>query len=360
MYASPVTSSFNFKKVRTKQSNLTLGLALPFQPSMQDETTMQNILKDGEEKAYSLLCKALDRIEGGDVFHRLQKVFSELNNTSHCKSLAILVTPGNEKTFYLSFPLKAVAYLNKNLSLLEIIANTDVQPDFYTLILEHSHARIYEYHHSQLHQIYATRPTPGSNEKADSKRLLKQVVQTIELVNQPIEKPVFITGNPAVVEMFCNNNYHSGISFRLLNYVTPFNDEILKRFIKEINSQWNYWHSKFIIDRIMITKKTDVLIAEIKMVLQALRHNVDGLLLIDKRLKQQLYKSRSSNALFNNTDDFMNQVECFLTRGNKLEITEKGLLQEYGDIVLLQHKPSHFPMTPPVCKLGNHNKPDTF
>jgi len=359
MYASPVTSSFNFKKARTKQSNLTLGLALPFQPSMQDETTLQNILKDGEEKVYSLLCKALNRIETGDVFQRLQKVFSKLNNNSHCKSLVILVTPGDEKTFYLSFPLKAVAYLNKNLSLLEIIANTEIQPDFYTLILEHSHARIYEYHHSQLNQIYATRPASGLNEKADSEKLLKQVVQTLELVNQHIEKPVFITGSPAQVETFCNNNYHSGISFRLLNYETPFNDEILKRFIKEINSQWNYWHSKFIIDRIMISKKTDMLIAEIEVVLQALRHNVDGLLLIDKRLKQQLYKSRSANALFNNTDDFMNQVERFLMRGNRLEITENGL-QEFGDIVLLQHKPSDFRMMLPVCNTGKHNRPDTY
>ena len=59
-------------------------------------------------------------------------------------------------------------------------------------------------------------------------------------------------------------------------------------------------------------------------------------------LKQQLYKSRRANALFYTKDELMNQVERFLTRGNRIEITETGMLKEFGDIVLLPYKPSPF------------------
>ncbi len=360
MYASSVISSSNFKKVRTRKSNLSLGLALPFQPCMQDEQTMHTILKDGEKGAYTILCKALERIETDDAFQRLQKIFSRLNYNSHCKSLAVLITPRDEKIFYLDFPLKPAVYLSKNLSLLEIITTAARQPGFYNLILENSHAQLYEYHHNELKQVYATRPEPGINVKSYSEELLKQVSQTIERINWINDKPVFITGNPALVEMFCNGNLYSGIYFRHLNYVTTFNEAILKKLVKEINSDWNYWHSKFIIDRIIRTKKTNALIAEIEVVLKALRHSVDGVLLVDKRLKQQLYKSRSANALFNTSDEFLNQVERFLIRGNRLEITEAGLLQEYGGIVLLQRKPSHFFTNPTVSNTGKYNRPDTF
>ena len=146
----------------------------------------------------------------------------------------------------------------------------------------------------------------------------------------------------------------------LFDNVAPFDEEIIKPPVKEIISHWNYWQSKFIIDRIMITKKADVLIAEIEAVLQALRNSGDGLLLIDKRLKQQLYKSRRANALFNTADELMNQVERFLIRGNRIEITETGLLQEFGDIVLLQHKPSDFFTFSPVTSTEKYYRHDTF
>ncbi len=87
----------------------------------------------------------------------------------------------------------------------------------------------------------------------------------------------------------------------------------------------------------MIAQKANVLISNTEAVLNALSHSADGLLLLDKRLKRQLYKSRRVNALFNTGDELMNQVERFLTRGNRIEITETGLLKNFGGIVLLQN-----------------------
>jgi len=56
----------------------------------------------------------------------------------------------------------------------------------------------------------------------------------------------------------------------------------------------------------------------------------------------------------------MNQVESFLKRGNRIEITETGLLEQFGDIVLLQFKPPNFFTLSTVCNTGKYYKPDIF
>jgi len=360
MYASSVISSSNLKKVRTKKSALSLGLALPFQPRMQDEKTMDNILKFSEQSARVMAHRTLDPVYAHNFFTRLRTVFSKLDYNSHCNSIAVLLRPDNESVTYLNFRVKPVIYLNKYVSLLELTANADSQPDFYYLVLEQSNAKIFEYHHNRLNQVYATKQEPALNEKTNCNNLFSQVLQTIERLNGNNEKPVFITGSINQVELFCNNVCYSGTFFRLLHNVAPFGEEVVNRFVKEIISNWNCWRSKFIMDRIRITGKANILIAEIEMVLLALRNGVNGLLLIDKGLKQRLYKSRRANALFNTADELMNQVERFLIRGNRIEITEAGLLEEFGDIVLLQHKQAHFFTISQVCITGKYNRPDTF
>jgi hypothetical protein len=65
-------------------------------------------------------------------------------------------------------------------------------------------------------------------------------------------------------------------------------------------------------------------------------------LLLDKNFKRQLHKSGRLNAIFHKSDELMNQIERFLTRGNCMDITEPGLLEKFGGIVLLQNIPSCF------------------
>lgn len=360
MYPSSIINTSKVKKTGTKKAVLSLGLAFSFHPCMQDEKSMKNVLKDGEERVYVMLNKALNLVDAGDMFERLQKVFNNLNYNSHCKSIAVLLRPDEERVTYLNFPVKPVAYLNKYVSLLELIANTPKEPDFHCLAVEQSRAILYEYYHNRLHQVYATKQEPGLDEKTNPEILFKRVLQTIERLNGFNQKPIFITGSTNLVELFCSIPPYPGIFFRLLDDVAPFDEEIIKRLVKQIIGHWNYWQSNFLMDQIMIAQKANVLIAEIEMVLQALLNGVDGLLLIDKRLKQRLYKSRRANALFNTADELMNQIERFLISGNHIEITEAGSLQQFGGIVLLQNRSSHFFTLSPVCKPGKYNNADTF
>jgi len=339
-YKSANTAKVKIAKARTAISSI--GLVIPFHPSMQDEKTSHTLLSNAAEAVKIKMKDSYDDVCIKNVLDRLKKLFNQLNYNTHRKSIAVILKPDEEKITYLNFPVKPVTYLNKYVSLLELTANADKQPDFYYLVLQENNAALYEYHLNQLIRVYATKQEPGLNEITNPGSLFKQVSQTIERINNKNEKPVFVTGSSNLVELFCNSPYYSHAFFTLLYELAPDDEEIIKRLVKETISQWNYWQSKFIAGRIMMVQKANSLISNVEAVLNALSHSADGLLLIDKRLKRQLYKSRRVNALFNTADELMNQVERFLSRGNRIEITETGLLKNFGGIVLLQNNTSHF------------------
>lgn len=308
-----------------------LGLIIPFQPSMWDEksteATWQHAIQIVQAKMngrYSAECT-------GKVITRLGNLFAKLNFNTHRKSLAVILTPDEEKVIYLSYPVKPAVFSARSVSLLDLAANTQQEPDFYYLVINKDYASLYDYNSKQLRKVFEQ-----NNENCPVK-LFKGVSNTIELLNSKYEKPVFITGMPNLVEGFCNNSSYSKHFFTLLYHASPFSNEIIQSLIKEITAHWSYWHSKFIKGKILIAQNAGMLISNIDAVLKALGKGADGLLLIDKHLKRKIQKPNvTGNAFFKMADELINQIEKFLGRGNRIEITESGLLKDMGGIVLLQ------------------------
>ncbi|MEP7110792.1 MAG: hypothetical protein ABI760_22550 [Ferruginibacter sp.] len=319
-----------------------LGLAIPFQPCMQDERTIQTQLCQAADAAEMKMKDSYDEVCTNNVLVRLEKLFSKLNYNSQRKSVSLILTPDEEKVIYLNFAVKPAIYVSEHVSLLDLTAHADRQPEFYFLFFTENNAALYEHYHGKLHRVYIKTQGLDSDGKTDPAGLFKQVSQTIQLLNSKDEKPVFVTGSPTVVELFRNSPYYSNIFFTLLYESAQFCEKIKISLSKEISNHWDYWHSKFIMGRILIAQKANCLISNVEVVLKALSHSADGWLLFDKSFSRQLYKSRRVNALFNRSDELLNQVELFLTRGNSIEITETGMLKNFGGIVLLLNNPFHF------------------
>ena len=324
----------NLVKVTNRMNNIpSVGLAILFQPSMKDATTIQTQLRFAADAVQRKMKDNYNSVCTSNVLTRLEKLLSGLNYSSHRKSISLVLTPDEEKVIYLNFSVKPVTYINEHISLLQLTANAERQPQFYFLFFRENNATVYEYYDNKLHRVYVK----TQDRKADPAGLFNQVSQTIRLLNTKDEKPVFVTGSPNLVELFCNSPYYTDIYFTLLYEAVRYCEEVRNALAKEISSRWDYWHSKFIAGRIMIAQKANCMINNVEMVFKALSHSADGWLLLDKKLKRQLHKSSRVNALFNKSDEFMNQVERFLTRGNSIEITEPGLIKKFGGIVLLQN-----------------------
>ncbi len=268
---------------------------------------------------------------------RLNKIFGRLNFNTHRKSLAVTLSHDEEKIIYLSFPVRPTVFFSKSFSWFEMAANIQREPDFYYLVLNNDNSSLYDYNNKQLRKVHV------QNNEPCPEKIFNNVVATFRLLNDKNEKPVFVSGSPTLVELFCKSEYYTEIYFPLLHHTTPFRIEMIQSLVQEITSHWNNWRSKFIAGSLLLAQKSNRLISHTEAVLQALRRGADGLLLIDKRLKHQVHKSTSGNVVFQIADDLISLIEKFLTRGNRFEITETGMLKDLGGIVLLNYTSPDIP-----------------
>jgi coenzyme F420-reducing hydrogenase delta subunit len=308
-----------------------LGLVIPFQPSMWNEKSINEVLDYALEIVQTKLKERYSIECTHKVLGRLKKVFARLNLNTHRKSLAIILTNEEEKVIHLDFPVRPVVFFSNAVSMLDLAANIEREPGFYFLVLNNNRLRSYEFYNNKLNKVYE------QNDEKNVDHLLEKASGIIELLNSKNEKPVFVTGSPELVEGFYKSSSFPQIIFKKLHQGVAFSDDVMKFLTAEISGKWSYWQSKFLTGRILIDQKAGSLISKTDAVLQALRKKEDGLLLIDKRLKKQLYNCITGNAIINTTAELTNLVENFLVRGNRIEITETGLLKDMGGIVLLRN-----------------------
>jgi len=312
-----------------------MGIVIPFQPTLWDDKkeiaawkeAIEMVRKKMKDK-YAVECSA-------NLIARLNKMFGRLNFNTHRKSLALILTPAEEKMFYLDFPVKPVVFFRKSISVLDLAANILQEADFYYLVFHKSSVSLYDYCEGKLRKV------SEQKQESDIKSFLQKAFSTTELLNSRNEKPVFVTGSPNLVELFCSSYDSSGKYFPLLYYATPYSDAEIGQIVKEIISHWNYWQTKFVRGRVLEAQQAGRLVSHAKAVLQLLRKSSDGLLLIDKRVKQQLQKPETKDMFFNTARELMVQLEKFLTKGNRIEITNTGVLKNMGGIALLVNVPRH-------------------
>jgi len=308
-----------------------MGLVIPFQPSMQKESQIESLVNFAIE---AVKTKLSDRYGNGyatNLLVRLEKIFCKLDYHSHCKSLAIILTPDEEKIIYLDFHVKPAVFFGKSISLIDLVANSYREPDFMILHLQENNVKLFDANNGKLEKIYE------QNHETNTADLFKNASGVIELMNAGYEKPVFITGNSNLVNVFYANVSFSEIIFKKSDDEGDITHHKVQLLESEISHQWNHWESKFLAGRLLFAKKVGLLINNIDAVLQVLCKKADGLLLMDKYFKMQLNKPNAGNDIINISKELINQIEHFLARGNRIEITETGLLKDMGGIVLLRN-----------------------
>lgn len=315
------------KALKTRNQFSSMGLVIPFQPSMWDDNTIEAALNNTLHKVKTRMKQNYSEECTSKVLTRLQKLFNDLNFNTHRKSVMVILTPTEEKIIYLCFPVRPVVFFSRSASVIDLAANILQEATFYYLILNQKNVSLFDYSNNSPGKVYEKN---GSN----TDDLYKQTSAIIELLNSENEKPVFITGNPKLVTRFCNSTFYAENYFPLLNHKAPFSSEIIQSLVKEITGHWKYWRSKSFSGKLLLAQKTGKLTSHTEAVVQVLRKSADGLLLIDKRLKQQLQKP--GNGIFQIAEELTELIEQFLARGNRFEIMENGLLKDFGGIVLLQ------------------------
>ncbi len=150
--------------------------------------------------------------------------------------------------------------------------------------------------------------------------------------------------NEQQTNKFCKLFPYREIVFKINTSSTEDEDmpSEMKTLAAKIISQWDHWHSRLVKGQITIAKRSNILFSHLEKVTKALEHSNDGLLLIDSFMKEEIHKTLLTEILFVATKKLTDEIEKFLARGNRIEITEGGLLENFGGIALIKENQSKF------------------
>jgi hypothetical protein len=313
-----------------------IGLVIPFQPCIWAQNKVKDVWNEAMEMAERKM-KGKYMPEAVLKFMiRLRNMFNKLNFNTHRKSLAIIISEEEESIVYLNFSVKSSSFFCNEVSWLQIAEKIKLEPSFYCLVLNADQTTLYDFNNKRLSRVLENK------NEACLESNFKKIIKIIELLNTGYKKPVFVTGNITIVENFCNNEYCPNNYFPMPDQQLPFHPKNILSLVKLITRNWIFWRSKFIANSI----KTEGYLSNTNAVIQALSNGADGLLLVDKRLKQQLQKMANTKRSVVKNETFINLIQKFLSRGNLIEFTTPGLLKDVGGIVLLNHARSLFSEEP--------------
>ena len=315
------------KPSKQKTEIPSLGFITAFQPSLWKEKYVQNVLIENLNVIEMKLFEKCGVDSACDLMIRIKNIFTKLNFNTQRKSIAVIITPEDEKVIYLDFPVKQVLIFKKNISPLDVVANLKLEPDFCLFVMNRDSLKLYEYINSRLSKVNEQIIEDNDDGKKNVE-LFRKSFAIIELLNKKIGKPVFITGEVDMVDAFLKENSTPNIVYIKIDNLCNCGEKKVQSVSEEIIRKWNDWHSNYFNEKIQISQKDDSLIFRMDAVLHALKKNADGLLLIDKQLKIKLQKSRKFKLFFPAREEMMGKIEEFLARGNRVEIVEDSILKK--------------------------------
>lgn len=322
---------------------VSMGLVIPFQPSLVDLKSIHANLNYTLELVQAKLESNYQEKHLKTIIDRLKKIFSKLNYNSHRESVAIIIKEEEEKIIYLNYSGKPVLFINDTFSLLDLVANSFKNPEFQLLVLNRERAELYEYFNNSQHKVFEQTPELCTDINSVSECLFLRITNILKLINKRNDKPIFVfSQDEQQTNKFCEYFPYREIVFKLKISSEEDIPSTINFLGEKIKQQWDHWQAKLVRGQIAIAKKNVTLFSHLNSVIKALKRSNDGLLLIDRLMKDEIHKSLEDETSFLSTQKLTVEIEKFLARGNRIEITEAGLLETFGGIALIKEKDEKF------------------
>jgi hypothetical protein len=321
-----------------------IGLVIPFQPSMIDKKTIKGILNYTLEEVQCRLENKYQQEDINLVLDNLKMIFKKLNYNSHRKSVAIIIIPDQEKIIYLNYSGNPVFYLNDRFSLLDLVGNSVRKPEFELLLIKNDRAELHEYFNNSLHKVFA-QTTALCDESSNNECLMQRIAAIVKLVNKNNDKPVFLySEDEQQTNKFFDFFPYKDIIFKLNLFEKREDDKTTDLLVEKIIARWPHWQSMLVRGQISLARKNETLFSHLNSVIKALKYYNNGILLIDEFMKQEIHESLEDETSFEATKKLTDEIEKFLARGNRIEITEGGLLETLGGIALIKNNDLVYPI----------------
>jgi len=317
-----------------------LSFVMPFQPSMWNDNGIQSAFSNITMLASAKLNNKYIAKDAENIIGRLQHILSSLKLYTHSKSVAVILSKESEKIIYLNFPVQLFITCSNDISILNF-AIAQPETDFYISLVDNDKIFLYEHINCRLHKVYEQQL--NETNKNAGVEAGKKISSVLAYMTGMYQKPIFIIGTREQLSSIQWVAPFPETIFEIIKPAAPGNAEIISTIVTEIIARWKYWLSRFHLINIKRATKNNNLVFSCEKVFEALCKNAGGLLLIEKRLKKELQNRVGLFSQYQANYDFLNQIEKFLSRGNRLIFKENGFLKNWGGIVLLPEKMFGYP-----------------
>ena len=341
-----------------------VGIVLPFEPKMSNTRELKSILKILLAKVEREMMAAFPAYEAIPVIIRLQKIFKNLNYATHKKSLAIFVTPGLEKIFYMNIAVKERLMIDSSFRVRDLVNCKTTNPEYLVLFIHSLYSKMWLGNGSSLKLIKSNvnrnpivlpmgpseRSTDSSEPSASNERQLKnfenQMDDGLSVVLRAYPLPVFVIGPIDILDSFSKitSNATSTVAFIHDNCEDP-GEQGIKESVKPFIANWQEVKEKMMMGDLKKASHNGKLVFGIDAVRNAAKSFNSSLLAIERKFsfpvepielgRVDLGKVYSPDFYIKDSVDAI--IQKVLENGGNVEWMHPGSLSDYDHIALIRH-----------------------
>jgi hypothetical protein len=329
-------------------------ITLPFNPKMTPKGQLDTALKEASGKAERELMSRYPRQAALPVIHQLQKMLSELNYSTHKKSIVLLVSPETEKVMYLDNPLETQVLIDSDFRIRDLTTTSQTNVQYLVLLLSGRVSRMYHSDGSGLKLIKNNRlktvyaylnevpektanfSDPDARKQVMLDKFLHHMDEGLTTILDAYPLPVFVAATDKVLGHFSRitrNDRHIA-AYIHKNCIGAKESDILET-LQPYLRDWGLVRQQMALKHIDIAIETGKLVSGVEDVAKAARTRNNRLLIVEKDYTDSVGSPVPGEFYVHDRVDAI--VKKVLENGGQVEWVDPGQLDSLGHIALIRY-----------------------
>ncbi|WP_276482238.1 hypothetical protein [Paraflavitalea pollutisoli] len=332
--------SFPEELVQETGKSPAVCLVLPFEPQIQEKSSIDVRLKAMLEKAEARLLQQYSYRKALPVLARLRQLISEVSYYNYKKSLALLATPYLSRLLYLDFPVTETIRTGEDLDIRNIIRAKSNQPHYLAMVVNTDCLDVYEGDTANLTLIKHNGRT--------SNNWCQQADWGLDQLLRAYRLPVLIVGQKTAIDVFQKATVHNE---NILTYI-PCQEQLKNKeqLLSTLQPAFNHWQKHqqdYLLQKLHNAQAEQLLDVGIDQVWNAATHRRSTLLVVEENFiklapRVNATPCREESPAWPIADplqqfDLVNDtIEKVLKDGGEVALLPPGSLSAFQHIALIE------------------------
>ncbi|MES2374274.1 MAG: hypothetical protein V4557_16975 [Bacteroidota bacterium] len=336
-----------------------VSIIMPFDPKMNPKAEIAHALKLAVDKVQREVSKNYPNELGRLVIQKLRTLLSDLNFNTHKKSIAIYVSPVFEKVLYLDIAVEEKIIVDESFEIRDLVYSKKQLHKYLVLVLTGKESRIYLGSSENFVKIVSDTPVIVNEDDRHGDQLdaaahkeilmdkfLHHVDQSLDIILNAYHLPLFLLGTERIAGHFMKRTKHKPA---IVDYIHgSFGESTigqLQNILQPHVADWEQVKQKEILNRLDAAQNKHMLAVGIHAAWREAMNHKGSLLVVEKNYmyasqhgsNDSIYPTVEKYNHFSYIKDAVDDViEKVLENGGDVEFVEKGLLDSYNKIALIQ------------------------